>query len=365
MISNILLMRSLQLTVFSRLAPYNWPPTGRAIGANVLKNLLRRVLKPATVATLAVAVVSVSAYGQSVDEIHAQLRVLGAQDGNPRVASQDLYLGLHEQMDRSDVDVTRDIRYGPHPDHVLDVYAPVERGDELLPIVVFVHGGLLANGDKRSGGAEEYVSGNIPTYFARHGFIGITANYRLVPDVVWPQGAEDMREILGWLRTENAAALGGDPDAMFMIGQSGGARHLASYLFHRTSQMVRSTELRGAVLFSPRLDISGSDTFKHYYGDDLAVQAQNSPISLVESYDINRPKVPTLLVTTEFDGPNIQVPVATFYAAICEKYQECPRLAQLKDHNRFSTVLSFDTGDESVSGVVLDFFRGIYNSQER
>ena len=330
-----------------------------------MKNLLRSLLKPATVAALVIAIVSVSSNAQTVDEIHAQLRVLGAQDGNPRVASQDLYVDLHEQMDRSEVEVTRDIRYGPHPDHVLDVYVPAERGDELLPIVVFVHGGLLANGDKRSGGIEEYVSGNIPTFFARNGFIGINANYRLVPDVVWPQGAEDMREILGWLRTENGAEFGGDPDAMFMIGQSGGARHVASYLFHRTSQMVRSTELRGAVLFSPRLDITDSDTFKHYYEDDLAVQAQNSPIGLVESFDINRPTVPTLLVTTEFDGPNIQVPVATFYAAICEKYQQCPRLAQLKDHNRFSTVLSFDTGDETVSGMVLDFFRGIYDSTER
>jgi acetyl esterase/lipase len=358
-------MSLLQLTVLNRLVPYNWPPTARAIGANVLKNLLRSVLKPARYAALVLAVVSVSAYGQTVDEIHAQLRVLAAQGGNLRVTSQNLYLGLHEQMDRSDVEVTRDVRYGPHPDHVLDVYAPVERGDELLPIVVFVHGGLLGNGDKRSGGAEAYVSGNIPTFFARHGFIGITANYRLVPDVVWPQGAEDMREILGWLRTENGAEFGGDRDAMFMIGQSGGARHLASYLFHRTSQMVRSTELRGAVLFSPRLGLSDSDTFKHYYGDDLEVQAQNSPIGLVESFDINRPTVPTLLVTTEFDGSNIQVPTSAFFAAICEKYQKCPRLAQLKDHNRFSTVLSFDTGDETVSGVVLDFFRGIYDSLER
>jgi hypothetical protein len=129
--------------------------------------------------------------------------------------------------------------------------------------------------------------------------------------------------------------------------------------------MVRSTELRGAVLFSPRLDLSDSDTFKHYYGDDLEVQAQNSPIGLVESFDINRPTVPTLLVTTEFDGSNIQVPTSAFFAAICEKYQECPRLVQLKDHNRFSPVLSFDTGDETVSGVVLDFFRGIYDSLER
>lgn len=331
----------------------------------MLKNFLHGVLRCARYVALAIVIASVSVHGQTVDEIHAQLRLLGSQDGNPRVASQDLYLGLHEQMDRSDVEVTRDIRYGPHPDHVLDIYTPVERGDELLPIVVFVHGGLLGNGDKLSGGAEEYVSGNVATFFARHGFIGITANYRLVPDIVWPQGAEDMREILGWLRTENGAAFGGDRDAMFMIGQSGGARHLASYLFHRTSQMVRSTELRGAVLLSPRLDVGDSDTFKHYYGEDLGVQAQNSPVGLVESFDINRPTVPTLLVTTEFDGPNIQVPVAAFFAATCEKYQECPRLVQLKNHNRFSTVLSFDTGDETVSGVVLDFFRGIYDSLEK
>ena len=72
-----------------------------------MKTLLHSALKPATYAALALAaaVASVSANAQTVEKIHAQLRVLGAESGNPRVASQDLYLGLHEQMDRSDVEV--------------------------------------------------------------------------------------------------------------------------------------------------------------------------------------------------------------------------------------------------------------------
>ncbi len=287
---------------------------------------------------------------------------MALQDDNGRVAVQDLYLPYHAQADLGGIEIVRDLSYGLHPQQTLDIYSPAERGDELLPIVVFVHGGLLGNGDKYAGGAEEHLYGNVAAFFANNGFIGVNANYRLVPNVVWPQGAEDMREILGWLRTENGAFYGGDRDAMFMIAQTGGARHLASYLFHRPAQMVRSTELRGAVLVSPMLGPSDSDTFRHYYGEEPGAQERNSPLSLIQSYTMERPRVPLLFLTGEFDPPAIEVAVASVFSALCQKYGDCPRLEQLRNHNRFSAITSFNTPDQTASSVVLDFFRDAYNS---
>lgn len=289
------------------------------------------------------------AYADAVDDIHAELRAAGTQDRVERTAMLNLYREHQERSNLASVEVTRDIRYGVFERQVLDVYAPVDRGDELLPVVIFVHGGNLDNGDRA-----DY--GNVAAFFAQRGFIGVNANYRLVPDIVWPQGAEDVREILGWLWTENAESYGGDPNEMFLMGHTGGARHVASVLFHRTSQMVRGTYLRGAILVSPLLGPSDSEAFRHYYGD---AQEEFSPLSLVESYDPEMPRIPLLLLNAEFDPPSIELPTAGMYAALCEKYGSCPGFEQLRSHNRFSAVMSFDTPDETVSSKVLEFIRDV------
>ena len=233
----------------------------------------------------------------------------------------------------------------------------------LLPIVVFVHGGSLDDGDKAAAGAEEFLYGNVATFFARHGFIGVNANYRLVPDIVWPQGAEDMREILGWLRTENAESHGGDPGAMFMVAVSGSGRHLASYLFHRTAQMVRSrTALLGAVLISPWLGTGDEEVLRSYYGDGLE---SFSPLGLLDTFDPDEPRVPVLLLQGEFDAADIRSSADDMYAGLCGKYGSCPEMRRMGNHNGHSAVASFNTADETVSGEVLGFIHGIYRARGR
>ena len=303
-----------------------------------------------------------AAFGQTVSEVHASLRGFADSDAaESGEAVEELYLGLHRQADSSGVEIVRDVRYGVFPRQVLDLHLPAGRGGVLLPIVVFVHGGNLDDGDKAAAGAEEYLYGNVATFFARHGFIGVNANYRLVPDIVWPQGAEDMREILGWLRTENAESYGGDPNSMFMVAVSGSARHLASYLFYRLSQMISSrTNLLGAVLISPWLGAGDQEALGRYYGDG---QERFSPLALVATFDPDEPRVPVLLLSGEFDPANVRDSADGMYAGLCEKYGTCPEFRQLRSHNGFSAIASFNTADETVSGEVLEFVQGIYRTR--
>ena len=296
------------------------------------------------------------AVGQPVSDVHAALRAAADSDSaNWPAAVHDLYRELHEQADRSGVEVVRDVRYGVFPAQTMDIYLPQERGSELAPVVVFVHGGNLDDGDKSAPGAEEFLFGNVATFFARQGFMAVNANYRLVPDIVWPQGSEDMREILGWLRTENAESHGGDPEKMFMISVSGGARHVTSYLFHRISQMIRSrTGLVGAVLISPWLATGTEDVLGQYYANE---QNRHSPFELLRTFDPDEPRVPVLLLSGELDPPARQDSAAQMYDAMCEKYGVCPRFEQVKNHDGYSAVASFNTADESVSSIVLDFLR--------
>ena len=296
------------------------------------------------------------AVGQTVSDVHAGLRAAADSDSaNWPAAVHDLYRDLHEQADLSGVEIVRDVRYGVFPAQTMDLYLPEDRGSELLPVVGFVHGGNLDDGDKSAPGAEAFLFGNVATFFARHGFMAVNANYRLAPDIVWPQGSEDMREIMGWLRTENAESYGGDPEQMFMVAVSGGARHLASYLFHRLSQMVRSrTGLNGAVLISPWLATGPEEVLRQYYADE---QDRHSPFELLRAFDPDEPRVPVLLLSGEFDPPQRQDSAAQMYDALCGKYGDCPRFEQLNNHDGYSAVASFNTADESVSSIVLEFIR--------
>ena len=69
-------------------------------------------------------------FGQTVDDVHASLRALaesGAAESREDV--EELYLGLHEQADRSGVEIVRGVRYGIFPRQTLDMYLPESRGE--------------------------------------------------------------------------------------------------------------------------------------------------------------------------------------------------------------------------------------------
>src|SRR5687768_12399073 len=71
-------------------------------------------------------------------------------------------------------DVKRDIPYGDHERQVLDVYAPP--GAKNLPVVFWIHGGGWQTGDK-SGVQHK------PRAFTEKGFVFVSTNYRLLPNV--------------------------------------------------------------------------------------------------------------------------------------------------------------------------------------
>ena len=87
----------------------------------------------------------------------------------------DVYLPLLAAAPQGEVTVSKDISYGDHRRHQLDVYQPA--GVTGAPVFVYVHGGGYQSGDRD---LNEYVYGNVPTYFARHGLLAISATYRLV-----------------------------------------------------------------------------------------------------------------------------------------------------------------------------------------
>jgi hypothetical protein len=94
----------------------------------------------------------------------------------------------------------------------LDVYAPAEgRG---MPVLVFVHGGEWARGDKADVSTK-------PKFFNDHGVVFVSVNYRLSATDQHPAQVNDVAAALRWCR-EHIGEYGGDPRDLTLMGHSAG-----------------------------------------------------------------------------------------------------------------------------------------------
>ncbi len=101
-----------------------------------------------------------------------------------------------------------------HARHVLDVYAPP--GAKNAPVVFWIHGGGWQTGDK--GNVQEK-----PTWFTNQGFVFVSINHRLLPEVEMTELVKDVATAFGWV-SQHIAEYGGDPHRILVGGHSSGAQ---------------------------------------------------------------------------------------------------------------------------------------------
>lgn len=112
------------------------------------------------------------------------------------------------------VSVVSDIAYGEADRQRLDIYRP--QGETSgLPVIFFTYGGGWD-----SGGKADYAF--VGKAFASRGYVTVVADYRLVPEVVYPEFLNDNAAALGWVQN-NIATYGGDASNLFLMGHSAGA----------------------------------------------------------------------------------------------------------------------------------------------
>ena len=212
--------------------------------------------------------------------------------------------------------------------------------------------GDLVRGEKVSAATDNLIYSNIGKYAARVGGIGINADYRLAPEAKWPDGAVDLRMIIQWVK-DNVADYGGDPDNIFIMGNSAGATHIATYMFHEASQLPGGPGVKAAILSSGGLG-AGSPA---YYGEDAAQRAARSPLGLVDSYEGEQ--IPVYLWSAEYDPSNIETSVAEMYAKLCRKYADCPMYTQWQGYNHVSHVMSIDSEDTTITNGIIRFYHEV------
>lgn len=117
---------------------------------------------------------------------------------------------------------------GVDPNYLsMDVYSDpafVTGGLAERPVMIYIHGGGLKNGDRLD--AASYVA-KAP-HFVSNDYVYVSLNYRLSPSVVSPSHIEDVADAVMYVH-DNIAQYGGDPDQIYVMGHSAGA-YLASLL---------------------------------------------------------------------------------------------------------------------------------------
>ncbi len=116
----------------------------------------------------------------------------------------------------------------------LDIYSPlsseeVTEGTELLPIILYVHGGGWAFGDKSDVNVK-------PHYFTAQGFGFVSMNYRLRWDYKVYDQVVDLVTAMNWL-AENAQRYGLDANRIVIIGHASGG-HLATLVTADSSYLA-------------------------------------------------------------------------------------------------------------------------------
>lgn len=115
-----------------------------------------------------------------------------------------------------------DIAYGSHPRQRLDVYSPLD-ARTAAPVFVFFYGGAWTSGTR---GFYRFVG----EAMAARGIVTVVPDYRLHPEVRFPDFLDDSARAVRWA-LDHAAKHGGDTSRVFIGGHSAGAYNAAMVAF--------------------------------------------------------------------------------------------------------------------------------------
>lgn len=152
--------------------------------------------------------------------------------------------------------------------HCMDIHIP-EGAEGALPCVIYFHGGGWSNVDKS-------VFHHYCSTVAGQGFTVFNADYRLAPDYRFPAQIEDAAQVLRWV-WENAAIYRGNPQQIFLAGDSAGA-HLSALLACACTDTAFAREL-GVEQAVEGIPLAGTGLLCGAFDLKTAIQVRSPNIS--------------------------------------------------------------------------------------
>jgi acetyl esterase/lipase len=187
-------------------------------------------------------------------------------------------------------EATTDIAYADGEPHKLDVYRP--RGAAGAPVIVFFYGGKWQSGTKE-------MYGFLAAALTARGYVVVIPDYRLYPEVRFPDFIADGAKALRWTY-DNVAAFGGDAGALFVMGHSAGAYIAAMLALDR--QWLDDVGLDAGRDLAGLIGVSGPYDFLPLRDPVLSIifGGDNRPFTQPISYAEGR-KPPALILTGAAD----------------------------------------------------------------
>ncbi len=293
--------------------------------------------------------------------VRTKIRALGRAFTPDQIqASQAIYSELFDNSSGASLSVQRDISYGPHERNLLDVHYSRSDTNARRPVLMFVHGGGFVGGAKTRPNSPFYD--NVGIWAASHSMVGINMTYRLAPKDPWPSGPEDVAAAVRWVE-KNAAAFGGEARQLFVMGQSAGGVHVASYIAHTRFHGSNGPGIAGGIMLSALYDLTRTEhneMHKAYFGNDLTRYAEMSSLP-----GLSRTRLPLLFSVSELDPPDFQKQAAALAAGFLETRGLLPRLLYLTDHNHISSVLQLGTPCDTLGNELKSFVAGVCDGSIR
>ena len=223
------------------------------------------------------------------------------------------------------------------------------------PVMIFIHGGGWRRGNKSNVDAK-------PAGFNGQGFIFVSVNYRLIPEVDVTQEVRDVAKAIAWVHT-NIAAYGGDPDKIFLMGHSAGA-HLVSLIGTDESYLAAEgmslTDIKGVISLDtqaydltavmPNLQYTDRGVYPNTFGNDPEFWKSMSP-QLFLAPDKN---IPPFIVAYTGKQPTRTDYSTNFHAALQEN--GIPTLlipAMDKSHGQINEELGL--ADDPVTQAIFEW----------
>ena len=110
------------------------------------------------------------------------------------------------------------LAYGSHARQKLDIYRPKDHSAS-APVVVFFYGGNWDQGER-----DDYAF--VGRALASRGIVAVIPDYRLYPEVHYPDFLDDSAQAVAWT-LKQISAHGGDPARVFVMGHSAGGYNAA------------------------------------------------------------------------------------------------------------------------------------------
>ncbi len=263
----------------------------------------------------------------------------------PRIAVPDHESWLTKDLALSNalkgrISVLRDQRYGDGPRQLADLYPAPHPGG---PIVLFIHGGFWRALSKDHVG---FVAGPL----VEAGAAAVMPGYDLCPAVPLKTVVAQARQALLWTR-QQAARLNGDPDRIYVAGNSAGA-HLAAMLLAEdwTRHGLPRAPIAGAILVTGIYDLR--PVLRIQVNDDTRL-APGEVDALSPQFLRFRQPAPSI-VAVGGDEPPLWIEQSHRFAAKLTAKGADVRLMEVPGLHHFSITQSLSDANAPLTRAILD-----------